>query len=121
MQFTLQLVLRDDQGETCIENVFEMNRPVGEPCAIGLSLQESKTLLKTLQRIIVNQQAAHYTHTHRACPCCGETATHQRQPYLALPHAVQHRADPKSARIPLCVRARKIPDHEPADRMACRA
>jgi len=51
MQFTLQLVLRDEQGESHTEDVFEMNRPAGAPCDIGLSLQESKTLLKTLQKI----------------------------------------------------------------------
>ena len=72
MQFTLQLIVRDEQGETRIEDVFELNRPTEGSCDIGLSLQESKTLLKTLQKIIVSKQAAHYTQTHRACPCCGK-------------------------------------------------
>lgn len=70
MQFTLQLVLRDEQGDTRTEDVFELNRPVEGPCSIGLSLQESKTLLKSLQKYIVQHQAAQYTYAHRACTCC---------------------------------------------------
>jgi len=70
MKFKLQLIIDDEHGQTQIEDIiqFDRNNELGY-CA-GLSLQDSKQLLKTLQQKIILHQAKMYTQSHRACPCC---------------------------------------------------
>jgi hypothetical protein len=54
MHFKIQLIIDDDQGEIKTEDVIHFER-VGKQQAnlVGLSLIESKELLKTLQKQIV--------------------------------------------------------------------
>lgn len=64
------MVINDEHGETKTEDIIELTKQVDRFSDIGLSLQESKALLKTLQKTIVCHQAKHYTETHTACSQC---------------------------------------------------
>ena len=71
MKFKIQIILEDEQGHAQVKDVIRLDKNVDDPgyCA-GLSLQESKQLLKTLQQKIVLFEAQSYTNLHRDCPCC---------------------------------------------------
>ena len=66
MQFSIQMVIKDEQGETKTEDIIELDKSVDSLSGIGLSVKESKLLLKTLQKLIVCHQAEEYT--KRFCP-----------------------------------------------------
>jgi hypothetical protein len=71
MKCKIQVTLEDEQGQIQVEDVIRLDKNVSDPgyCA-GLSLQESKQLLKILQEKIVLFEAQAYADTHRDCPCC---------------------------------------------------
>ena len=60
MHFKIQLVIDNDQGEITTEDVIHLDRQDGQGSMIGLSLIESKQLLKSLQRKIVLCQSQAY-------------------------------------------------------------
>src|SRR5687768_9547588 len=70
MKFKIQLVIDDEQEQTRIEDILQLEKNNEQGYCAGLSLQESKQLLKILQQKMVLHQAENYTHSHRACPCC---------------------------------------------------
>ncbi len=70
MRFTIQMVVNDEYGETQIEDIIALDKRDDNPNDIGLSLRDSKRLLKSLQRSVVNHQAEHHTKIHVACPHC---------------------------------------------------
>jgi len=70
MQFTIQMSIKDEQGETEILDIIELDKPGNEMSDIGLSLQELKALLKALQQSIVSHQSSQYIKAHIACPHC---------------------------------------------------
>lgn len=72
MQFKIQLLIDDEKGQTQIEDILQLDKNNEYGHTIGLSLQESKQILKTVQRTIVLHQAKAYTDAHRACPDCNK-------------------------------------------------
>jgi len=70
MKFKIQVVIDDEQGQTQIEEIIQLEKAHPEGYCAGLSLVESKKLLKILQEKIVLRQAQEYTNSHRACPDC---------------------------------------------------
>ncbi len=60
MQFRIQVTIKDEQGGS-IENIIELDKPTDTISHVGLTLRESKALLKALQRSIVCHQAEQYT------------------------------------------------------------
>ncbi len=71
MKCKIQVTLEDEQGQIQVEDVIRLDKNISDQdyCA-GLSLQESKQLLKILQGKIVLFEAQAYANTHRDCPCC---------------------------------------------------
>jgi hypothetical protein len=69
MKFKIKIMFEDDQGQIQ-EDIFQLEKNNDQGYCAGLSLQESKQILKALQEKIVLHQAKVYTHLHRACPCC---------------------------------------------------
>ncbi len=51
MQFTIQVSVKDDFGETKVEDIISLDKPVDNADDIGLSLMDSKHLLKSLQNM----------------------------------------------------------------------
>lgn len=70
MKFRLQIAIEDEHGETCLEDVINIEKDIDNGYSSGLSLQESKNILNVLQQKIVLSQAKQYTNLHRACSCC---------------------------------------------------
>jgi hypothetical protein len=70
MQFKIQLSNVGGQGETISEEISVVDRSMDTNDLVGLSLAESKQILKRLQQTIVREQAQHYTQSNRCCPNC---------------------------------------------------
>jgi len=70
MKCTLQVVIEDEQGKIQTQNVTILNKGSDRGDFIGLSLAESKCVLKQLQEAIIQRQANEYTRNQRCCPDC---------------------------------------------------
>ena len=72
MRITLQLVICHDDGhEETVTDVITLNKHNQRIEHLGVSLAESKHLLSTLQRHILQQQVDTFLDTHSTCPDCG--------------------------------------------------
>ena len=72
MRVTLQLVISHDNGhEETVTDVITLTKNHQHIEHLGLSLAESKQLLGTLQRHILQQQVTTFLDTHSTCPDCG--------------------------------------------------
>ena len=70
MRFKIQVVVDDEHGETVTEDIFCLDKSSEGDGLAGLSLVESKRLLKKLQQVIIAQQTNQYTEANRCCPHC---------------------------------------------------
>lgn len=70
MRFKIQVVIDDGQGETKTEDIIHLERSFGQNSPVGLSLIESKQLLKLLQQKMVLCQAKDFTASQKYCQCC---------------------------------------------------
>ena len=72
MRVKLQLVISHDDGhEETVTDVITLNKNHQRIEHLGLSLAESKHLLGTLQRHLLQQQVTTFLDTHSTCPDCG--------------------------------------------------
>lgn len=71
MKFRLQVVIEDDQEHSQMQEVITLGKGANKGDFIGLSLLESKHILKRLQEVFVQRQADEYTKRLRCCPSCG--------------------------------------------------
>ena len=72
MRVKLQLVICHDDGqEETVTDVITLNKHNQRIEHLGLSLAESKQLLSTLQRHLLQQQVTTFLDTHATCPDCG--------------------------------------------------
>jgi hypothetical protein len=72
MRVKLQLVICHDDGhEETITDVITLTKNTQRIEHLGLSLAESKHLLSTLQRHLLQQQVTTFLDTHATCPDCG--------------------------------------------------
>jgi hypothetical protein len=72
MRVKLQLVISHDDGhEETVTDVITLNKNNQRIEHLGLSLAESKQLLGTLQRHLLQQQVTTFLDTHATCPDCG--------------------------------------------------
>src|SRR3990167_8537759 len=72
MRFTIKLTIDDGSATETIEEVIQINKGFSDCDIVGLSLQESKQILKTLQSKIVFEQAKKYIESKRMCSSCGK-------------------------------------------------
>ena len=72
MRVKLQLVMCNDQGdEETVTDVLTLHKHHQRIEHLGLTLAESKQLLSTLQRQILQQQITTFLDTRSTCPDCG--------------------------------------------------
>jgi len=72
MRVKLQLVICHEDGqEETVTDVITLNKNNQRIEHLGLSLAESKHLLGTLQRHLLQQQISSFLDTHSTCPDCG--------------------------------------------------
>jgi hypothetical protein len=84
MKFNIQIVI-DEQGGVTIEDIIQLDKSFHSDNVIGLSLSDSKQLLKTLQQRLVAHQADMAVQSHRSCPHCHKK--HRIKGY----HTIQYR------------------------------
>src|SRR4030095_5029020 len=71
MRVKLQLVICHDEGhEETVTDVIILNKTHQRIEHLGLTLAESKQLLNTLQRHLLQQQVDIFLATHSTCPDC---------------------------------------------------
>src|SRR5215471_17068304 len=72
MRVKLQLVMCNDQGdEETVTDIITLTKNHQRIEHFGLTLAESKQLLSTLQRHLLQQQVDTFLDTHATCPDCG--------------------------------------------------
>ena len=72
MRVKLQLVIcHDDDHEETVTDVITLSKDNQRIEHLGLPLSESKKLLRTLQRRLLQQQVDGFLDTHSTCPDCG--------------------------------------------------
>ncbi len=69
MYFNIQLTIGDDKGGVKTEDVIHFERADNESSLVGLSVMESKALLKALQKQIVLCQAEAFSKANKQCLC----------------------------------------------------
>jgi hypothetical protein len=71
MKFKLQMVIYDeDDRAAALEDIIELDKSSDTGYCAGISLLESKQILKLLQQNIVLKQAQNYIDSHKICPSC---------------------------------------------------
>jgi hypothetical protein len=73
MKIKVQVVIESDGGDTrAVENITCLERGRLRPEDLGLTLDEAKGLLESVQRTLVEQQVAEYSEQQAHCPGCGK-------------------------------------------------
>lgn len=70
MQLIIQIAITDESGEIRTEELMTLQKSGDARNDIGLSVSESKQLLKSLQQVVVQQQADEYIRHNIVCPHC---------------------------------------------------
>ncbi|MEM9257796.1 MAG: hypothetical protein AAGA91_20350 [Pseudomonadota bacterium] len=68
MHAKLEVFVEDQHSESAATDIITLDKAVDGAGLLGLLLNESKRLLKTLQQIIVRTHAEAYTKAHICCP-----------------------------------------------------
>lgn len=71
MKVTVQVVTHSDDGHESIHEVACVERADLTPETLGLSLAEGKTILQSLQEVVVEWQIQAYLCQQHHCPACG--------------------------------------------------
>jgi hypothetical protein len=71
MKITVQLVIEPGDGSKVVTEVATLKRQALTDATLGLTLAESKTILRGVQETMVAQQAASYSTAQQTCPVCG--------------------------------------------------
>lgn len=85
MRFTIQLVVEDKQGSKTIEEIIHLDKDCNDDSIIGITLLESKQMIKVLQNKIIFHQAKSRVDSQKLCPSC------KRKRCLKDYHTVQFR------------------------------
>ena len=72
MKVQVQVVTTNEDGQESIRELACIEREELTAEGLGLSIAESKMLLKSLQEIVVEWQMQTYLDTQRHCPDCGK-------------------------------------------------
>jgi len=70
MRFIIRLVVEDENNAEIVEEIIQLEKDAENCNALGLSLTESKQLMKTLQSKIILQQSKAYIVPHKICQSC---------------------------------------------------
>jgi hypothetical protein len=72
MKFQIRVVAITDNGKEQAQEITLLQRTELKPETLGLTLEESKSILREIQRVVVEQQTAHCAAAHRHCSACGQ-------------------------------------------------
>lgn len=71
MKVIVQVVTIADDGVETRRDVASLERTDLSPATLGLSLEEGKAVLKSLQEVVVEWQLDDHLRRQRTCPTCG--------------------------------------------------
>lgn len=71
MQFKLQIIIIAENGQEITKDITCLERNDLTPVTLGLSLNEGKSILKTLQEVVIEWQMKTYLSQQKSCPHCG--------------------------------------------------
>ena len=71
MQWTIQVVITTDEGQTETRELACLERQDLTPTTLGVTLAEGKACLKALQEVMIERQITAYLATQRPCTHCG--------------------------------------------------
>jgi len=72
MKVKVQVVTLTDDGEESLREVACVERDELTPASLGLSIADSKTILQSMQEVVVEWQMQEYLNAQRSCPDCGK-------------------------------------------------
>jgi hypothetical protein len=72
MTFQIRVVAIEDNGQEHVHELTSVQRAELKLETLGLTLAESKAILRDIQRVVVEQQTAEWMATHKRCPACGQ-------------------------------------------------
>jgi hypothetical protein len=72
ISFHIQVVAIADNGQRHTHEVASLERTEVQAETLGLTLAESKAMLRELQRVVVEHQVAEFVEAHCCCSACGE-------------------------------------------------
>jgi hypothetical protein len=101
ISFRLQLVATDDNGNDEIVDVTTMTKGIEGPEHIGLTLADSKDLLRKIQRVVVERQVEAYLNGRSACDHCGKPLSNKGWKSLLL-HTLFGKVSLKNPRLRRC-------------------
>lgn len=101
MTFKIELTAISAGGETDTVEIALLDKDTEQIEDLGLTLNESKSLLRELQRQIVQRQAAVHAEGHRGCPVCG-TRRRRKGSYTALFRTLFGNVELQSVRLCHC-------------------
>lgn len=85
MRFIIKLAIEDGNGTETIEDIIHFNKGFDDKDMIGISLLESKQILKNLQSKIILSQSRKYIESKRKCAYCNKNQNINRY------HSIQYR------------------------------
>lgn len=86
MRFTINMIIDDGHGSEKIEEIIQFNRDLESNSMVGITLLESKQIMKALQKTTVLKQAQQYVAAQMNCQNCN------RKRYLKGCHSQQFRS-----------------------------
>jgi hypothetical protein len=72
MRFIIKLSIEDDNGTETVEDIIHLNKGFDDKNVIGISLLESKQILKNLQSKIILCQSINHIASQRKCVHCNK-------------------------------------------------
>jgi hypothetical protein len=84
MIFQIRVIAIADNGPEQVHEIPALQRTELQPETLGLTLAEGKAILREIQRVVVEQQAAHCVAAQRHCSACGQPRRSKGQHDLAI-------------------------------------
>jgi hypothetical protein len=75
MSLQIRVVLVADNGQERVLEIASLQRTELKLETLGLTLAEGKTILREIQRVVVEQQIADCLAAYRHCSACGQPST----------------------------------------------
>ncbi len=85
MRFKIQVTIVEDDQKTTVEDIITFEKGISNVVDIGLSLSESKQILKKLQGFIIQTQAQSFIDANHQCRTCDKNLRVKGH------HAIQYR------------------------------
>jgi hypothetical protein len=84
MTFQIRVIAIADNGQEQVHEIPSLQRTELKPETLGLTLAEGKSILREIQRVVVEQQTAHCVAAYRHCSACERSRNSKGHHDLAL-------------------------------------